>query len=63
MMQSAQHRLAAHSMALWKAVSMIGLGRRGMNRRRDTRSQSHVSATMGVMAYPAIENVLEMPLS
>jgi hypothetical protein len=51
MMQSAQHRLSAHSMPLRKAVSMIGLGRRGMNRRRDTRSQSHVRAAMVVMAY------------
>src|ERR1700683_4827772 len=62
-MQSAQHRLATHSMALWKAVSMLRLGRRGGKRCRDTWPQTHVNTAVIVMAYPAIENVLEMPLS
>jgi len=62
-MQSAQHSLAAHSTALWKVVSMLRLGRRGRNQRRDIRSQAHVNTAVIVMPYPAIENVLEMPLS
>jgi hypothetical protein len=62
-MQSAQHSLAAHSMALRNAVSMLCLGRRGVKRCRDTWSQAHVNTAVIVMAYPAIENVLEMPCS
>ena len=50
-------------MALRKLVSKLRLGRRGGKRRRDTGSQVHMNATMIVMAYPVIENVLEMPLS
>ena len=62
-MQSAQHSSAAHSMALRKPVSMLRLGRRGIKRCRDTRSQAHVNAAVIVMAYPTVENVLEMSLS
>ena len=62
-MQSARHSLPADSIALRKAVSMLRLGRRGVRRCRDTRSQAHVNAAVIVVAYPAIENVLEMPLS
>ena len=65
MMQSAQYSLAAHSMALRKPVSMFGLRRRWMkrDRDRDARSQVHVNAAVIVMAYPPLENVLQMPLS
>ena len=62
-MQTAQHSSAGQSIALWESVSMLLLERSGIKRRRDTRSQAHVNATMVVMAYPVIENVLEMPLS
>ncbi len=62
-MQSAQHSSAAQSIALWESVSMLLLGRRGIKRRRDTRSQVHVNTTMIVVVNPVIENVLKMPLS
>jgi hypothetical protein len=62
-MQSFQHRFATHSMASRKTVSMLRLGRRGVKRRRGTGSEAHVNATVIVMVYPLIENVLEMPLS
>jgi hypothetical protein len=61
-MQSAQHSLVAHSMALRNAVSMLRLGRRGAKRCRDTQSQAHVNTAVIVMAYPVIENLFEMPL-
>ena len=50
-------------MALGKLVSMFCLHRRGMKRLRDIRSQAHVSTAVIVVAYPSIENMLEMPLS
>jgi hypothetical protein len=56
-MQSAQHRFAAHSMVLRKTMSMLRLGRRGVKRRRGTRSEAHVNSTMIVMVYPVIEDV------
>ena len=34
-----------------------------MKRSRDTGPQAHVNAAVIVMAYPPIENVLQMPLS
>ncbi len=42
---------------------MLRLWRRGIKRCRDTRPEAHVNAAVIVMAYPAIENVLEMSLS
>ena len=63
MMQSAQHGSAAYSMASRKLVSMLGLGRQGIKRGRDTRSQAHLNTAVIVMAYPPLENVLQMPLS
>ena len=34
-----------------------------MNQHRDTGPQAHVNAAVIVMAYPAMENLFEMPLS
>ena len=61
-MKSAQHRLAAHLMAVRKAVSVLRLGRRGVKRRRDTRSKAHVNTAMIGMVYPPIEDFRQMPL-
>jgi len=62
-MQSAQRSFAAHSMASGKPVSMLRWGRRGMKWGRDTRSQAHVNAAVIVVAHPAMENVLQIPLA
>jgi hypothetical protein len=61
--QSAQHSFAAHPAARRKPVSILRPGWRGMVGFRDTRSQAHVNAAVIVMAYPTVENVLEMSSS
>ena len=63
MVQSTQHGFATHSVARRKPVSMLGVGRGRMKRGRYTRSQAHMNSAMIVMQYPAVENVLKMPLA
>ena len=46
-----------------KPVSMLGVGRGWMKWCRYTQSQAHMNSAMVVMQYPAVENLLEMPLS
>ena len=62
-MKSTQHGFATHSVARRKLVSMLGVGRGWMKWCRDTRSQAHMNSAMVLMQYPAVENLLEMPLS
>jgi len=42
---------------------MLGFWRRGIKQGRNTRSQTRMNATVIVMAHPAIENILQMPVA